>query len=143
MTSAPRALAGAYASLAQDGGIALYGSAESLQNLGDVIQAGAPTDVHLSPPPEEVLEEGPLRMIRVLVGEGGPIELRVVGETVEIVGDAAARTKLAASLKNLANTPAFGSEVARHVDLEYFPGHSFLGEGSTWMTVSLLPVLDP
>ena len=143
MTSASRRLAGAYASVSQDGGIALYGSAESLRNLADTIGGGAPADIDLSPPPEEVLEKGPLSTIRVFAGDGGLIDLRVVGESVEIVGGAAPRAKLAAGLMNLANTPAFGGEVPRHIDLEYFPGHGFLREGSTWMTVTLLPVLAP
>jgi hypothetical protein len=138
-----RVLAGAYASLTADNGIALYGSAESLRSLASIIRNGAPTDINLSAPPEEVLEEGPLRTIRLLAGDDGPVDLRVTGEAIEIAGGASAMAKLAASLENLADTPAFGGEVPRHVDLEYFPGHSFLHERSTWMTVTLLPVLKP
>jgi hypothetical protein len=136
-------MSGAYASLTQDGGIALYAPAESLRILADAITAGAAANIPLTAPPAEVLEKGPLRMIRLLAGEAGPVNLRVVGETIDIVGGADARAKLAASLRNLASTPAFGGEVPRHLDLEYFPGHSFLGDASTWMTVTLLPVLNP
>lgn len=139
--SGARVLAGAYASLTADNGIALYGSADSLRNLANIIRNGAPAGIDLSPLPDEVLEKGPLSRIRVLAGDG-PIELRVTGEAIEIVGGTAALTKLAASLENLADTPEFGGEVPRHVDFEYFPGHSFLAEGSAWMTVTLLPVLN-
>jgi hypothetical protein len=141
VTSAQR-LEGACGSVTQDGGIALYGSADSLRSLATTIGAGMPVDIRLPAPPDEVLEKEPLALIRVVGGDAGPIELRANGEMLEIVGGAAARAKLAASLENLASSAAFGGEVPSHVDLEYFPGHSFLGPESTWMTVTLLPVLS-
>jgi hypothetical protein len=139
MTSAQR-LEGACGSVTKDGGIALYGSADSLQCLATTIRAGLPVDISLPAPPDDVLEKEPLALIRVVGGDAGPIELRADGEKLEIVGGAAARAKLAASLENLASSAAFGGEVPSHVDLEYFPGHSFLRAGSTWMTITLLPV---
>jgi hypothetical protein len=141
--SKPHTLAGAYASLGRDNGIALYGSAESLRTLASIIRGGEPADIDLSPPPEDALEIAPLRTIRVMTGERETLNLRVTGEAVEMAGGSGALSKLAASLENLADTPDSGGQVPRHIDLEYFPGHSFLGEGSTWMTVTLLRILDP
>jgi hypothetical protein len=135
-------LGGAFASLARGDGIALYCSADALRNLASIIRDAAPTDVGLTMPPEDVVEEAPLRAIRVLSGDADPIDLRVAGDAIEIEGGSSALAKLAQTLENLADAPAFGAEVLRHVDLEYFPGHGFLGAASTWMTVILLPTPD-
>ncbi len=136
----PYALAGAYASLAGENGIALYGSGESLRSLASIIRVGAPAHVDLPAPPEDAVEIAPLRTIRLLRSDREPVNLRVTGKVIEIAGGVGALSKLAASLENLADTPEFGGQVPRHIDVEYFPGHGFLGEGSTWMTVTLLPV---
>jgi len=136
-------LVGAYASLARNNGIALYGSAESLRELASVIRAGGLTDIGLSAPPDDALEVAPLRGIRVLTGDREPVELRAIGEVIEMAGGSDALNKLAATFENLAAAPELGGLVPRHVDLEYFPGHGFLGEGSVWMTVTLLSFLSP
>ena len=62
--------------------------------------------------------------------------------TVEVEGGDNPRAKLAASIENLATSPAFGGMVARHIDVEYFAGHGFLAEASAWMTVTLLAAPD-
>ena len=50
------------------------------------------------------------------------------------------RAYLAASVENLAVDDPFGGVVARHIDVEYFPGHAFLSETFAWMTVTLLAI---
>jgi hypothetical protein len=137
-----RALAGAYASLAEGNGIALYGSADALREVASLIRLGASAEVGLSELPEEDLEVAPLRTVRVRTTDQNSVDLTVAGDAIEIVGGTRSLEKLADTLENLAEEPAFGGEVLRHVDLEYFPGHGFLSEESTWMTVILLPVLS-
>ena len=136
--SRPRELENAYASLADRGGIALYCSAAALRELAGVLREGS-AEVALAAPPESVLETGPLRTIRAVQVDGALMQLRAKGETMEITGDTATFGKLAATLENLADTPQVEVDVPRHVDIEHFPGHSFLGEDSMWMTVTLLP----
>jgi hypothetical protein len=46
---------------------------------------------------------------------------------------------LGATLENLALESGVEGPIPRHVDLEYFPGHSFLAERSMWLSVFLLP----
>ena len=128
-------LHGAYATVASDGGIAVYGTAEALTRLASRIRSDG--IVSLAPPPAEVIEAASLQAVRV-VSADGPIELRVVGEAIEVAGESDCRAKLAASVENLAADRAFGGVVARHIDVEYFPGHGFLSEKSAWMTVTLL-----
>jgi hypothetical protein len=104
--------------------------------LARCIRAGGV--VRLAWPPPEVIEAAPLDAVTVLSGEGA-VDLRVVGETLEITGGGDARARLAASVANLARDEAFGrGVVARHIDVEYFPGHGFLSERAAWMTVTLL-----
>jgi hypothetical protein len=136
---APERLARAYASIASQGGIALYGTAESLVRLASRIQSGG--IVRLASPPPEVIESGALHTVRVVPGDG-PVELRVARDTVEVKGGDVPRAKLAASIENLASDATFGGVVARHIDVEYFPGHGFLSERSEWMTVTLLAAPD-
>lgn len=128
-------LTNAYATAASDGGIALYGTAESLTRLATRI--GSEGVVELATPPAETVEAAVLQVVRV-VNARGPIELRVIGQTIEIAGDSASRAHLAASVENLAVDDPFGGVVARHIDVAYFPGHGFLAETSAWMTVILL-----
>ena len=130
-----RRLADAYASVASGGGIAVYGTAESLLRLAAHVQSDGV--VGLASPPAEVIEGPPLRAVRV-VSADGPVELRVDGLTIDVVGGKESRDKLAASIENLAADEPFGGVVTRHIDVEYFPGHGFLSEKSTWMTVTLL-----
>jgi hypothetical protein len=129
----------AYATVASDGGIALYGTAKSLVRLASRIRDDGLAE--LASPPPEVIEAMPLDAVRV-VSARGPVELQVVGRTVEVAGDSESRSKLAASVENLAADVPFGGEVARHIDIEHFPGHGFLSENSTWMTVTLLAIPD-
>ena len=136
-------LAGAYASDTPDGGVALYGSADSLRSLTRAIRLGTPTELRLMAPPDEIIEQAPISAIRLMAGRDTMVKLRVVGGVLEIEGGVQARAKLAQGLDNLADTTAFGGLVPPHVDLEYFPGHSFLDEGSAWMSVTLLLVADP
>jgi hypothetical protein len=135
-----RNLSDAYASAAADGGIALYGTADSLTQLarhfrGDGI-------VRLASPPAEIVETTALQAVQVVPGEG-PVELRVDGESIVVGGSDAARAKLAESVEHLADDAPFGGIVARHIDVEYYPGHGFLSELSAWMTVTLLAVPAP
>jgi hypothetical protein len=128
-------LTGAYASSGSNGGVALYGTAGSLRRLASHIRSDG--DVRLASPPPETIEAAALHTVRVVPGDG-PVELRVVGDSIEVTGRADLRAKLAASVENLASEAAFGGVVARHIDLEYFPDHGFLSERSEWMTVTLL-----
>jgi hypothetical protein len=129
----------AYATAASDGGIALYGTARSLARIASCIRDDGIAG--LASPPPEVVEGTPLDAVRV-VSAKGPVELRVVGRTIEVAGDCESRAKLAASVENLTADMPFGGVVARHVDVEHFPGHGFLSENSTWMTVTLLAIPD-
>jgi len=125
----------AYATVASGGGIALYGTAESLTRLASRMRSDGV--VGLASPPPDVIEAASLHAVHV-ASVDGPVELRVVGQTIEVTGDRESRDKLAASFENLAADLAFGGLVARHIDVEYFPGHGFLSAKSTWMTVTLL-----
>lgn len=124
----------AYASRARGGGIALYGTAASLSSLSDVIRTGTGATVDLLAPPRDALEDGPLEELRVIGGDG-PVTLSLSGTVIQISGGDVARAMLADSLLNLSTAPPLSGPVPRHVDFEYFPGHNFLHEGSTWMTV--------
>jgi hypothetical protein len=128
-------LSAAYATVASGGGIAVYGTAESLRRLASCIRSAGVAG--LPPPPAEVIEAESLQAMRV-VSAHGSVELRVVGQAIEVVGDSDSRAKLAASVESLAADDPFGGVVARHIDVEYFPGHGFLAENSAWMTVTLL-----
>jgi hypothetical protein len=130
----------AYASAAADGGIALYGTADSLMQLARIIRTGG--TVPLPAPPAEIVETKALRAVQVVPGDG-PVELRLDAETIVVGGSNEARAKLAASVENLAGDDPFGGVVARHIDVEYYRGHGFLSERSAWMTVTLLVVPAP
>ena len=93
-------------------------------------------------PPAEVVETRAVRAVEVVPGDG-PVELRVDAETIIVRGSDEARAKLAASVENLAGDAPFGGVVARHIDVEYYPGHGFLSEQSAWMTITLLAVPAP
>jgi hypothetical protein len=139
VTPAPKELAGAYASLAEPEGIRLYGSAEALREVARLLGQKSPAETRLAAPPADVVEVRAIRTVRVLPADAGPIELRSNEDAIEIAGGIAARRNLAATFENLAGTPQVSSPVPRHVDLEYFPGHSFLSEDSMWMTIFLVP----
>jgi hypothetical protein len=130
-------LSDAYATAASDGGIAFYGTAESLLRFASRIRDDGLAK--LAAPPHEVSEATPIDTVLVFATEG-PVELQVVGQQIEVTGDRESRAKLAASVENLAADMAFAGVVARHIDVEYFPGHGFLSKNSAWMTVTLLAV---
>lgn len=135
MSDVSESYADAYATATSDRGIALYATAESLGRLADRIRSRGV--VGLATPPDEVIEATSLTLLRVMDAPGA-IELRIAGQAIEVAGDSNARTLLAATVENLAATDPFGGVVARHIDLEYFPGHPFLSETSAWMNVILL-----
>jgi len=131
-----------YASLAAPGGIRLYGSGDALRGLAGLVSQDSDAEAVLATPPPEVVEVLALRAVRILPTDDGPIELRANDDVVEVSGGAEARRQLAETFENLACTPYESSAVPKHVDLEYFPGDSFLSENSMWMTVYLLPALS-
>src|SRR4051812_17738280 len=88
----------AYATVAPDCGIAFYGTAESLLRLASRIRDDGVAE--LASPPAEIIEAAPLDAVRV-VSARGPVELRVVDQTIEVKGDRESRAKLAASVENL------------------------------------------
>ena len=135
-----RSLDGAYGSVADPDGIALYGSASSLQALATAIRAEDPAEFVLATPPDEIVEARRLDVIRIRVERDRAVELRVNEGAVEIVGAPASLSKLAATLENLAEEDPFLGIVSRHVDIEHFPGHAWLAQESSWMTVTLLAV---
>lgn len=139
VTAEPRNLIAAYASLVDPDGIAFYGSAQTLRELAQLLDNGSPIDIALAEAPRDVVEGGAIRGLLILPASEGPLELRANNEVIEIAGGLAERRMLASTLENLALEPPDEGPVPRHVDLEYFDGHSFLGESSMWMSLFLLP----
>ena len=128
-------LMSAYASLAEPNGAALYASPEGLRTLASFLREGSALEIELAPPPDKVVEAGPIETIRLLPGNG-PVLLRTTEDVIEIAGGSEAFSTLAATLENLADTDDGEAEaVARHVDLEYFPGDKLLDASSSWMTI--------
>lgn len=139
MTLAPRELVSAYATFADPYGVGLYASAEALREIAALLHVGAPTEIALAVPPDDLVETGAVRAIQILPKDDGPIDIRTDQRDLQIVGGATARIILAATLENLADEPPLDSPVSIHADVEYFPDHPFLSESSMWMTVMLLP----
>jgi hypothetical protein len=106
--------------------------------MANRLRTASPTELVLATPPHEVAESGAVEAIRLLAGSEGAVVVRASREAVVVSGDNHALGVLADTLDNLAATPQPLGGVIRHVDLEYFPGHGFLGENSMWMTVYLL-----
>lgn len=131
---------GAYASFAEPKGVALYGSAMALRTIADALGKGA-VELALDSPPPDAIEAGPVRSLRLLGAERGPVILRARDKSLEIDGGSVERGLLAQTLRNLSSSPQVAGPVPTHVDLEYFPEHGFLDEASMWMTVIL--VRDP
>ena len=130
---------GMYGSLASGGG-ALYATAAALRGLATDLRQGGSGVVDLDTPPAGQIEVAPIRQLAFAVSlSDEPVAIGRQGDVLLLEGGSQSMSKLAQTFENLSvSTEQLGECVAPHVDLEYFPGHGFLGGSSLWLTLILV-----
>jgi hypothetical protein len=129
-----------YGSLTPRSGAALYLGVHDLARVGGALREGSDARFQLESPPVDLVEEAPIRVLRLEPLREGRVVISADQEgELRFAGGPESRKKLGMTLINLGeHLDAPHGTRRRHVDLAYFPGHPFLDEDSMWITVFLL-----
>jgi hypothetical protein len=140
MTPAEGFVLHGYGAFRPRSGAALYLSGHDLALVGGALREGDDASFQLDSPPIDLVEEGPIRALRLQpLGEGRVVISADEEGTLRFAGGPEGREKLGLTLINLGEHPDAPHGTAhRHVDLAYFPDHPFLDAASMWITVSLV-----